>query len=100
MGSDTTPEGRKLQMEVAENKLRTGGGLFGKKGGIDLLNQGSKTASIGVGMPINPYLWKASLETKNFKPLSSADPFAGLKTPKSSRFSGAESFFLSNIVFT
>ena len=30
------------------------------------------------GMPINPYLWKASLETINFMPLSSADPFAGL----------------------
>ena len=78
MGNDTTPEGRKLQMEVAENKLRTGGGLFGKKGGIDLLNGNNQTASIGVGMPINPYLWKASLETINFMPLSSADPFAGL----------------------
>ena len=78
MGGDTTPEGRRLQMEVAENKLQSGGGLFGKKGGLDLLNQDKKTASIGVGMPINPYLWKASLETINFMPLSSADPFAGL----------------------
>ena len=78
MGSDTTQEGRRLQMEVAENKLQSGGGLFGKKGGFDLLNQDKQTASIGVGMPINPYLWKASLETINFMPLSSADPFAGL----------------------
>ena len=78
MGSDNTPEGRKLQMEVAENKLQSGGGLFGKKGGLDLLNQNKQTASIGVGMPINPYLWKASLETISFMPLSSADPFAGL----------------------
>ena len=29
MGGDDTPEGRKLQMEVAENKLQSGGGLFG-----------------------------------------------------------------------
>ncbi len=78
MGSDNTPEGRKLQMEVAENRLRSGGGLFGKKGGVDLLGQNKQTASIGVGMPINPYLWKASLETISFMPLSSADPFAGL----------------------
>ncbi len=78
MGSDTTAKGRKLQMEVAENKLQSGGGLFGKKGGLDLLNQDKQTASIGVGMPINPYLWKASLETISFMPLSSADPFAGL----------------------
>ena len=78
MGGDDTAKGRKLQMEVAENKIASGGGLFGKKGGIDLLNQDKQTASIGVGMPINPYLWKASLETINFMPLSSADPFAGL----------------------
>ena len=78
MGGDDSPEGRQLQMEVAENKLQSGGGLFGKKGGLDLLNQNNQTASIGVGMPINPYLWKASLETINFMPLSSADPFAGL----------------------
>ena len=78
MGGDDTAKGRKLQMEVAENKLQSGGGLFGKKGGLDLLNQNKQTASIGVGMPINPYLWKASLETISFMPLSSADPFAGL----------------------
>ena len=78
MGGDDTAAGRKLQMEVAENKIASGGGLFGKKAGIDLLNQDKQTASIGVGMPINPYLWKASLETINFMPLSSADPFAGL----------------------
>ena len=28
-------------------------------------------------MPINPYLWKASLETISFMPLSSTDPFGG-----------------------
>jgi hypothetical protein len=78
MGGDDTAKGRKLQMEVAENKIASGGGLFGKKGGIDLLNDDKQTASIGMGMPINPYLWKASLETINFMPLSSADPFAGL----------------------
>ena len=78
LGDDDTPGGRRLQMEVAENKLQSGGGLFGKKGGLDLLNTNKQTASIGVGMPINPYLWKASLETISFMPLSSADPFAGL----------------------
>ena len=28
-------------------------------------------------MPINPYLWKASLETISFMPLASSDPFGG-----------------------
>ena len=31
MGGDDTAKGRQLQMEVAENKLQSGGGLFGKK---------------------------------------------------------------------
>ena len=30
-----------------------------------------------MGMPINPYLWKASLETISFMPLASTDPFGG-----------------------
>ena len=29
-------------------------------------------------MPINPYLWKGSLETIEFMPLASADPFGGI----------------------
>ena len=76
---DSNPDARRRALDDAENRLRTGGGLFGKKAGIDLLNQDEKsTASTSVGMPINPYLWKASLETISFMPLSSADPFGGI----------------------
>ena len=76
---DSNPENRRRALDDAQNRLRTGGGLFGKKAGIDLLNRGEEsTASTSVGMPINPYLWKASLETINFMPLSSADPFGGI----------------------
>ncbi len=70
-----------LALSDAENRLRTGGGLLGKKGSFDLFgnnnNEDNQTVA-NVGMPINPYLWKASLETINFMPLSSTDPFAGL----------------------
>ncbi len=59
----------------AMNRLRSGGGLLGSKG-ISLGMGGDKVAS--VGMPINPYLWRASLESINFMPLSSADPFGGI----------------------
>ena len=31
-----------------------------------------------VGFPINPYLWRGSLETISFMPLASADPIAGI----------------------
>ena len=78
------PRGTDAQKEVAmrdaETRLSTGGGLFGE-GGLDLDIGGSskKNSNVvgGVGMPVNPYLWQASLNTINFMPLSSTDPFAG-----------------------
>ena len=66
-------------MRDAETRLSTGGGLFGNDG-LDILgnNKEESGASIAtIGMPINPYLWSASLETLSFIPLSSADPFGG-----------------------
>ena len=68
---------KELAMKDAENRLRTGGGLFGKKGMTLGTNEDKKTVS-SIGMPINPYLWKGSLETVGFMPLSSADPFGGI----------------------
>ena len=64
----------------AETRLSTGGGLFGSDGlsffgDEDEETSGSSFATVGI--PINPYLWSASLETLSFIPLSSADPFGG-----------------------
>lgn len=69
-----------VQMADAQNRLVSGGGLFGKKGGISVLGLGSNKNEVqtSMGMPINPYLWKGSLETIDFMPLVSADPFAGI----------------------
>ena len=71
---------KELAIREAETRNSTGGGLFGKDG-INLFDtDGNKKQEGGfttVGMPINPYLWSASLETLNFIPLSSADPFGG-----------------------
>ncbi len=68
-----------LALSDAENRLMTGGGLLGKKANFSFLNEGKETSSqiTNLGMPINPYLWKASLNTISFMPLSSTDPFAG-----------------------
>ena len=71
---------KELAIREAETRNSTGGGLFGKDG-INLFDtDGNKKQEGGfttVGMPINPYLWSASLETLSFIPLSSADPFGG-----------------------
>ena len=70
-----------LAMSDAENRLRTGGGLLGKKASFSFLDgEGEEEQSsqiTNLGMPVNSYLWKASLETISFMPLSSTDPFAG-----------------------
>ena len=68
-----------LAMSDAQNRLRSGGGLLGKKANFNFLGEKNENTSqtTTVGMPINAYLWKASIETINFMPLSSTDPFAG-----------------------
>ena len=52
---------------------------MGEKANLNFLGGGNESSSqiSGVGMPINPYLWKASLDAITFMPLSSTDPFAG-----------------------
>ena len=42
---DSNPDARRRALDDAENRLRTGGGLFGKKAGIDLLNQDEKSTA-------------------------------------------------------
>ena len=71
-----------LAMRDAETRLQSGGGLFGK-GGISVSgilgdNNKKKNTSAGViAMSVNPYLWRAALETIDFMPLSSADQVGG-----------------------
>ncbi len=74
---------RELALSDAKNRLMTGGGLLGKEslfsfGDDDENNKNNSAVVTSVGIPINPYLWKASLETINFMPLSSTDPVGGV----------------------
>ncbi len=50
-------------------------GIFGKDG-LRILGNKKKSDS-EVGIAINSYLWRASLDTISFMPLASADPFGG-----------------------
>lgn len=47
-----------------------------KDGGISL--RGGKSGGEQVGMGVNAFLWRASLDTLNFMPLVSADPVGGV----------------------
>lgn len=58
------------------------GGLFGK-GGLNILGGGKDAGQAdgggnGNGVNVNAFLWRASLDTISFMPLSSADPFGGV----------------------
>ncbi|HET9229999.1 MAG TPA: DUF3576 domain-containing protein [Vitreimonas sp.] len=46
------------------------------RGGISLFGGGDGDQEAGIG--VNSYLWRASLDTLNFMPLASADPFGGV----------------------
>jgi hypothetical protein len=53
-----------------EGSLFGPGGLFGAKA--------DRKESSGTGVAVNAFLWRASLDTINFIPLVSADPFGGV----------------------
>jgi hypothetical protein len=53
-----------------EGSLFGPGGLFG--------NKANQKEENGSGVAVNAYLWRASLDTINFIPLVSADPFGGV----------------------
>ena len=54
-----------------EGSLFGPGGLFGSK-------NGERKDNSGTGLAVNAFLWRASLDTINFIPLVSADPFGGV----------------------
>ena len=70
-----------LALQDAQTRLQTGGGLL--KGGIKVdgilgtKKEDSSSSVSMMGMPINNYLWRASLDTISFMPLNSADPIGG-----------------------
>ena len=71
-----------LALRDAETRLQSGGGLFGKGGlsvgGILGGNVQEKNTSTGIiAMSVNPFLWRAALETIDFMPLNSADQIGG-----------------------
>jgi hypothetical protein len=56
----------------------------GRGGGVSIFGGGGGSSSSGggggsdAGIGVNSFLWRASLDTLNFMPLASADPFGGV----------------------
>ena len=77
-----TGTNKELALRDAETRLQSGGGLFGKDGLslggiIGDNNQEQNTTAGMITMSVNPFLWRAALETIDFMPLSSADQVGG-----------------------
>lgn len=56
-------------------QFKKGESVFGE-GGLDIFG-GKKKEEPGSGIGVNAYLWRASLDTVSFMPISAADPFGG-----------------------
>jgi hypothetical protein len=54
------------------------GSIFGPGGLTVFGGDDSDSAGAAVGIGVNSFLWRASLDTLAFMPLSSADPFGGV----------------------
>ena len=62
-----------------ERYAKYGGSILGGDGGVNLLDLGNnKPQDGGAGVGVNSFLWRASLDTIAFMPLTSADPFGGV----------------------
>ena len=77
LGTDSTfPTSRRGEVyqtgNVPTDTVFGDGGLFGSSKSLQDDDGG------GGGLGVNAYLWRASLDTLSFMPLSSADPFGGV----------------------
>jgi hypothetical protein len=74
-GSSNDRNSRDMQAGLGGRQQEEGsifgpGGIFGSKS--------DKKEDASLGVAVNAYLWRASLDTINFIPLASADPFGGV----------------------
>jgi hypothetical protein len=77
-GNDIKSDPTYPESENLQNRFygKNNEGLFGSNG---LLIYGKKDdQGGGVGIAVNSFLWRASLDTLSFMPLASADPFGGV----------------------
>jgi len=75
LAGDSAP--RSNRHEGRDSMSKGGKSLFGERG-LNLGGLPSEEPGGGSGIAVNSFLWRASLDTIAFMPLSSADPFGGV----------------------
>lgn len=83
-GCETLSKGEvgEIPSNVVENRGFTDSNdsLTGDQGLISKLLGTGDGAAAGTALPVNKYLWRASLDTLSFLPLATTDPFSGVIT--------------------
>ncbi|TAJ32519.1 MAG: DUF3576 domain-containing protein [Reyranella sp.] len=77
----TGPSGDRSKSDVRQGlggRTQEQGSLFGPGGLFGSKADKKDDSGSGTGVAVNAYLWRASLDTINFIPLVSADPFGGV----------------------
>jgi len=80
-GSESTSYEYPVPAQGYEAGVRRYGSVFGGEGGLTILggdNEQEPQPGEGSGITVNAFLWRASVDTISFMPLSSADPFGGI----------------------
>lgn len=67
---------REFDLDTSESVFGEDGLTFGTDGGLGSLLGGEEEQRDGI--PVNKFLWQASLDTLAFLPLASTDPFTGV----------------------
>jgi|HubBroStandDraft_1064217.scaffolds.fasta_scaffold00026_73 hypothetical protein len=77
-GSDKSADNAYQAVPTPAPSERGGGSIFGS-GGIPLLDsEVGQPVPPQLGVGVNAFLWRASLDTVSFMPIASADPFGGV----------------------
>ena len=69
-----------VSTDVEQERAREEEGRFFGGNALDIFNFGDdkKQSVVRSGISVNSFLWRATLDTISFMPLSSADPFGGV----------------------
>ena len=80
LGACSSQQAEYQYPDQLKNKYeKTGGSIFGGEGGVgELFKKNSGGGSGGGGIGVNVYLWRATLDTVRFMPITNADPFGGV----------------------
>ena len=74
----TKAQSQRDMIQGLGGRNREDGTLFGPGGIFGSKADKQADTGTGTGVAVNAYLWRASLDTINFIPLASADPFGGV----------------------